>query len=44
MLLWFADLMNVTEEEREIYADLPKFSSGVSLLGGGGVVWYLDSK
>ena len=31
-------------EEREIYADLPKFSSGVSLPGGGGVVWYLDSK
>ena len=31
-------------EEREIYADLPKFSSGVSLLGGGGVLLYPNSK
>ena len=39
LLAYLLPIIYQLVEEREIYADLPKFSSGVSLLGGGGVVW-----
>ena len=39
LLAYLLPIIYQLVEEREIYADLPKFSSGVTLLGGGGVVW-----